>query len=61
MNAGNGKLILALPSKGRLMDQTNAALAAVEVVHEEHLRSVRLAVEQTALAVDLQALNVHVR
>jgi ATP phosphoribosyltransferase len=31
---GNGKLILALPSKGRLMDQCNAALAKAGIVVE---------------------------
>lgn len=31
---GNGKLVLALPSKGRLMDQCNAALAKAGIVVE---------------------------
>ena len=33
---GNGKLVLALPSKGRLMDQCNAALARAGVVVERN-------------------------
>jgi ATP phosphoribosyltransferase len=33
---GNGKLVLALPSKGRLMDQCNAALAKAGIVVERN-------------------------
>ena len=33
---GNGKLVLAIPSKGRLMDQCNAALAKAGIVVERN-------------------------
>ncbi len=33
---GNGKLVLAIPSKGRLMDQCNAALAKAGIVIERN-------------------------